>query len=404
MAITTTTHDLSLNKVLTKMLNSARKLAEKADLEDGDWKLLNNTRSVFYDYRRDVFVLRPKFGHTIAVGVIPERVFGRTAPGDVSERLNGLSRWVSRNRVEIINAHNRVGQAMSTSVHGSTELTMYRIANAALLLPAFRLLSGHYHPEVLTAEDIERFGTYFHDWRELSKTRSDLSGLLEDQEISAKLDAVTDRLGERLLEEIITTRRLGDLYAWTSGYAKILTPDQFLQAASVAVGTQALSLASRAVELYDLSVDDLSAESRAWMQATFDRGIASVDLRSRLNIGYAESMALANLSYVLGGPRLVFNTEAAQLYGRSRRFKGYCILTPVLVDNNPSYGLSFEQCDPTETLEEIDEDRRSRVFVDAVSPRILELFGIDVRAMGYQVMPEDAKRITDDLWLLPDLS
>ena len=27
-----------------------------------------------------------------------------------------------------------------------------------------------------------------------------------------------------------------------------------------------------------------------------------------------------------------------------------------------------------------------------------------VRAMGYQVMPEDAKRITDDLWLLPDLS
>ena len=404
MAITTTTTDLSLDKVLTKMLSSARKLTEKADLEDGDWKLLNNTRSVFYDYRRDVFVLRPKFGHTIAVGVIPERVFGRTAPGDVSERLNGLSRWVSRNRVEIINAHNRVGQSMSTSVHGSTELTMYRIAAAALLLPAFRLLSGHYHPEALTAEDIERFGTYFHDWRELSKTRSDLSGLLEDQEISAKLDAVTDRLGERLLEEIITTRRLGDLYAWTSGYAKILTPDQFLQAASVAVRTHALSLASRAVELYDLSVDDLSAESRAWMQATFDRGIASVDLPSRPNIGYEESMALANLSYVLGGPRLVFNTEADQLYSRSRRFKGYCILTPVLVDNNPSYGLSFEQCDPTETLEEIDEDRRSRVFVDAVSPRILELFGIDVRAMGYQVMPEDAKRITDDLWLLPDLS
>ena len=218
--------------------------------------------------------------------------------------------------------------------------------------------------------------------------------------ISAKLDAVTDGLGDRILEEIVTTRRLGDLYAWTSGYAKILTPDQFLRAASVAVGTQALNLASRAVELYDLSVDDLSAESRSWMQATFDWGMASLDLPSRPSIGYAESMALANLSYVLGGPRLVFNSEADQLYGRSRRFKGYCILTPVLVDNNPTYGLSFEQCDPTETLEEIDEDRRGRVFVDAVSPRILEIFGIDVRSMGYQVMPDGAKRLNDDLWLL----
>ena len=404
MAITTTTTDLSLDKVLTKMLSSARKLTEKTERADGDWRVLHSTRSVFYDYRRDVFVLRPKFGHTIAVGVIPERVFGRTAPVDVEERLDGLSRWVARNRVEIINSHNRVGQSLGLSVGGSTELTMDRITNAALLLPAFRLLSGHYHPEVLTAEDIERFGTYFHDWRKLADTHTELTGLVEDEVISAKLDAVTDGLGDRILEEIITTRRLGDLYVWTSGYAKILTPDKFLRAASVAVGTQALSLASQAVELYDLSVDDLSAESRSWMQATFDRGMASVDLPSRPSIGYAESMALANLSYVLGGPRLVFNAEADQLYGRSRRFKGYCILTPVLVENNPTYGLSFEQCDPTETLEEIDEDRRGRVFVDAVSPRILELFGIDVRAMGYQVMPEDAKRITDDLWLLPDLS
>lgn len=404
MAITTTTTDLSLDKVLTKMLSSARKLTEKTEREDGDWQVLHSTRSVFYDYRRDLFVLRPKFGHTIAVGTIPERVFGRTSPSDVEERLNGLSRWVARNRVEIINSHNRVGQSLGLSVDGSTELTMDRIANAVMVQPAYRLLSGHYHPDVLTAEDIERFGTYFHDWRKLAETHPELTGLVEDEGISAKLDAVTDGLGDRILEEIVTTRRLGDLYAWTSGYAKILTPDQFLRAASVAVGTPALNLASRAVELYDLSVDDLSAESRAWMQATFDWGMASVDLPSRPSIGYAESMALANLSYVLGGPRLVFNSEADQLYGRSRRFKGYCILTPVLVENNPAYGLSFEQCDPTETLEEIDEDRRGRVFVDAVSPRILELFGIDVRAMGYQVMPEDAKRITDDLWLLPDLS
>lgn len=404
MAVKQTTTDLSLDKVLTKMLSSARKLTEKTEREDGDWKLLSTTRSVFYDYRRDLFVLRPKFGHTIAVGTIPERVFNRTAPGDIEERLDGLSRWVARNRVEIINSHNRVGQSLGLSVEDSTALTMDRIANAVLVLPAYRLLSGHYHPDVLTEEDIERFGAYFHDWRTLAETHYELTGLVEDEEISAKLDAVTCGLGDRILEEIVTTRRLGDLYSWTSGYAKILTPDQFLRAASVAVGTQALSLASRAVELYDLSIDDLSAESRAWMQATFDWGMASVDLPSRPSIGYAESMALANLSYVLGGPRLVFNAEADQLYGPSRRFKGYCILTPVLVDNNPAYGLSFEQCDPTETLEEIDENRRGRVFVDSVSPRILELFGIDVRAMGYQVMPDGAKRITDDLWLLPDLS
>lgn len=404
MAITKTTHDLSLDKVLTNMLSSARKLTEKTERAEGDWWVLNTTRSVFYDYRRDLFVLRPKFGHTIAVGKIPERVFNRTSPSDVEERLDGLSRWVARNRVEIINSHNRVGQSLGLSVDGSTELTMDRIANAVIVLPAYRLFSGHYHPDVLTAEDIERFGAYFHDWRKLSETHPELTGLVEDEVISAKLDDVTAGLGDRILDEIVTTRRLGDLYSWTSGYAKILTPDQFLRAASVAVGTQALSLASRAVELYDLSVDDLSAESRAWMQATLDWGLAGVDMPSRPSIGYAESMALANLSYVLGGPRLVFNSEADQLHGRSRRFKGYCILTPVLVENNPSYGLSFEQCDPTETLEEIDENRRGRVFVDAVSPRILELFGIDVRDMGYKVMPEDAKRITDDLWLLPDLS
>ncbi len=400
MAITTTTHDLSLDKVLTNMLSSARNLAEKTEREDGDWSVLNATRSVFYDFQRDLFVLKPKFGHTIAVGQIPDRVMGRTSQSDVEERLNGLSRWVARNRVEIINSHNRVGQSLGLSVDGSTELTMDRIANAVLVLPAYRLLSGHYHPDVLTSEDIERFGTYFHDWRTLAETHTELTGLVEDEEISAKLDAVTDGLGDRILEEIITTRRLGELYAWTSGYAKILTPDQFLRAASVAVGTQALSLTSRAVELYDLSVDDLSAESRAWMQATFDWGIASLDLPSRPSIGYEGSMALAKLSYALGGPRLVFNEEADQLYSRSREFRGYCILTPVQVENNPSYGLSFEQCDPTETLEEIDEDKRGRVFVDPVSPRILEIFGIDVRGMGYQVMPDGAKRLNDDLWLI----
>lgn len=383
------------------MLSSARKLTEKTEREDGDWRILNVTRSVFYDYRRDLFVLRPKFGHTIAVGAIPERVFGRTSPSDVEERLDGLSRWVARNRVEIINSHNRVGQSLGLSIDRSTELTMDRIAIAGIVLPAYRLLSGHYHPDVLTAEDIERFGAYFHDWRKLAETHPELTGLVEDEKISAKLDAVTDGLGDRIVEEIVTTRRLGDLYSWTSGYAKILTLEQFLRAASVAVGTQALSLASRAVEFYNFSANDLSVESLAWMQSTFDWGMARVDLPSRTNIGYAESMALANLSYVLGGPRLVFNSEADHLYGR---FQGYCILTPVLVENNPAYGLRFEQCDPTETLEEIDEDRRGRVFVDAVSPRILELFGIDVRAMGYQVMPDGVKRINDDLWLLPDLS
>ena len=401
MAINATTHDLSLDKVLTNMLSSARNLAEKTEREDGDWRILNATRSVFYDYKRDLFVLKPKFGHTIAVGQIPDRVMGRTSPSDIEERLSGLSRWVARNRVEIINTHNRVGNALNTNVYGSTELTMERIANASLLMHSFRLFSGHYHPDALKVDDIERFATYFSDWRELAKTHSDLSGLVEDEEISAKLDAVTDGLGDRILEEIVTTRTLGDLYVWTSGYAKILTPDQFLRAASIAVGTQALHLAAQAVELYDLYADDLSAESLAWMQEIFDWGMARV---THASIGYAGSMALAKLSYALGGPRLVFNAEADKLYGRSRRFRGYCILTPVQVENNPSYGLSFEQCDPTETLEEIDEDKRDRVFVDAVSPRILELFGIDVRAMGYQVMPEDAKRITDDLWLLTDLS
>lgn len=397
MAITTTTHDLSLDKVLTNMLSSARNLAEKTEREDGDWRVINTTRSVFYDYKRDLFVLRPKFGHTIAVGQIPDRVMGRTSPSDVEERLNGLSRWVARNRVEIINTHNRVGTALDTNVDGSTELTMARTANALLLMPSFRLFSGHYHPDALKADDIERFATYFSDWRELAKTRNDLSGLVEDQEISAKLDAFTDGLGERLLEEIISTRRLGELCSWTSGYAKIWTPDQFLRAASIAAGTQALSLASRAVELYDLSSDDMSQESRAWMQSKLDWGMSVVE---RQNIGYSESQALANIAYALGGPRLVFNAEADQIYARSRDFKGYCILTPVLVEDNPSYGLSFEQCDPTETLEEIDEDKRDRVFVDAVSPRILEIFGIDVRAMGYQVMPDSAKRLNDDLWLL----
>lgn len=401
MAITSNTHDLSLEKVLTNMLFSARKLAEKTERSDDDWELLNNTRSVFYDYRRDLFVLKPKFGHTIAVGLIPDRVFNRTAPGDVEERLNGLSRWVARNRVEIINSHNRVGQSLSLSVGDSTLLTMDRIANAVLILQSYRIMSGHYHPDVLTEEDIESFGTYFHDWRELAKMRPELTGLVEDVVICAKLDTVTNGLGDRIVEEILDTNRLGELYSWTCGYAKILTPDQFLRAASMAVGTQALSLASRAVELYDLSADDLSAESLAWMQATFDDSMAIVKNPS---IGYAGSWDLANLSYALGGPRLVFNTEADQLYGRSRRFKGYCILTPVLVENNQSYGLCFEQCDPTLMLDEIDEDLRDRVFVDAVSPRILELFDIDVRAMGYQVMPEDAKRINDDLWLLPELS
>ena len=401
MAINATTHDLSLDNVLTNMLSSARNLAEKTEREDGDWRVINATRSVFYDYKRDLFVLKPKFGHTIAVGQIPDRVMGRTSPSDIEERLSGLSLWVARNRVEIINTHNRVGNALDTNVYGSTELTMERIANASLLMHSFRLFSGHYHPDALKVDDIERFATYFSDWRELAKTRSDLSGLVEDEEISAKLDAVTDGLGDRILEEIVTTRTLGDLYAWTSGYAKILTPDQFLRAASIAVGTPALHLAAQAVELYDLYADDLSAESLTWMQEIFDWGMARV---THASIGYAGSMDLAKLSYALGGPRLVFNAEADKLYGRSRRFRGYCILTPVQVENNPSYGLSFEQCDPTETLEEIDEDKRDRVFVDAVSPRILELFGIDVRAMGYQVMPEDAKRITDDLWLLTDLS
>lgn len=397
MAITTTTHDLSLDKVLTNMLSSARNLAEKTEREDGDWRVINTTRSVFYDFRRDLFVLRPKFGHTIAVGQIPERVMGRTSPSDVEERLNGLSRWVARNRVEIINAHNRLGNALDTNVDGSTELTMERIANALLLMHSFRLFSGHYHPDALKADDIERFATYFSDWRELAKTRSDLSGLVEDQEISAKLDAVADTLGDRIVAEIVDTRRLGELYSWPSGYAKILAPEQFLRAASIAVGSQALHLASQAVDLYDLSADDLSAESLAWIREVFDWGMARV---THPSIGYEGSMALAKLSFALGGPRLVFNTEADQLYGRSRRFRGYCILTPVQVENNPSYGLSFEQCDPTETLDEVDEDKRDRVFVDPVSPRILEIFGIDVRALGYQVMPEGAKRLNDDLWLI----
>lgn len=399
MAITTTTHDLSLDKVLTNMLSSARNLAEKTEREDGDWRVLNATRSVFYDYKRDLFVLKPKFGHTIAVGQIPDRVMGRTSPSDVEERLNGLSRWVARNRVEIINVHNRMGKALDTNVDGSTELTMARTAAALLLMPSFRLFSGHYHPDALKADDIERFATYFSDWRELAKTRNDLSGLVEDQEISAKLYAVTDGLGERIVAEIVNTRRLGELYSWSSGYAKILTPDQFLRAASIAAETKALNLASQAVELYDLSADDLSAESLAWMQEVFDWGMARV---THASIGYSGSMALANIAHALGGPRLVFNAEATliHIHGNFRRFKGYCILTPVLVENNPSYGLSFEQCDPTEILEEIDEDKRGRVFVDAVSPRILEIFGIDVRAMGYQVMPDGATRLNDDLWLL----
>lgn len=397
MAITTTTHDLSLDKVLPNMLSSARNLAEKTEREDGDWRVLNATRSLFYDYRRDLFVLRPKFGHTIAVGQIPDRVMGRTSASDIEERLNGLSRWVVRNRVEIINVHNRMGKALDTNVDGLTVLAIDRIANASLLMHSFRLFSGHYHPDALKADDIERFATYFSDWRELAKTRSDLSGLVEDQEIGAKLDAFTDGLGDRLLEEIISTRRLGELYSWTSGYAKIWTPAQFLRAASIAVGTPALHLAAQAFELYDLYADDLSAESLAWIREIFDWGMARVDNAS---IGHSESRALANIAYALGGPRLVFNAEADQLYGRSRHFRGYCILTPVLVENNPSYGLSFEQCDPTEILDEIDEDKRGRVFVDAVSPRILEIFGIDVRSMGYQVMPEGATRLNDDLWLL----
>ena len=397
MAITTTTHDLSLDKVLTNMLSSARNLAEKTEREDGDWQVLNATRSVFYDFQRDLFVLKPKFGHTIAVGQIPDRVMGRTSQSDVEERLNGLSRWVARNRVEIINSHNRVGTALDTNVDGSTELTVERIASSLLLMHSLRLFSGHYHPDALKADDIERFATYFSDWRELAKTRSDLSGLVEDQEISAKLDAVAESLGDRIVEEIVDTRRLGELYSWTRGYAKILTSEQFLRAASIAVGTQALHLAAQAVELYDLYADDLSAESLAWIREIFDWGMARV---THASIGYEGSMSLAKLSYALGGPRLVFNTEAYQLYDRSRRFRGYCILTPVQVENNPSYGLSFEQCDPTETLEEVDEDKRDRVFVDAVSPRILEIFGIDVRAMGYQVMPDGAKRLNDDLWLI----
>ena len=397
MAITTTTHDLSLDKVLTNMLSSARNLAEKTEREDGDWQVLNATRSVFYDFQRDLFVLKPKFGHTIAVGQIPDRVMGRTSQSDVEERLNGLSRWVARNRVEIINSHNRVGTALDTKVDGSTELTMERIASALLLMPSFRLFSGHYHPDALKADDIERFATYFSDWRELAKTRSDLSGLVEDQEISAKLDAVAESLGDRIVAEIINARRLRELYSWTSGYAKIFTSEQFLRAASIAVGTQALHLAAQAVELYDLYADDLSAESLAWIREIFDWGMARV---THASIGYEGSMALAKLSYALGGPRLVFNAEADQLYSRSRGFRGYCILTPVQVENNPSYGLSFEQCDPTETLEEIDEDKRGRVFVDPVSPRILEIFGIDVRAMGYQVMPDGVRRLNDDLWLI----
>ena len=397
MAITTTTHDLSLDKVLTNMLSSARNLAEKTEREDGDWQVLNATRSVFYDFQRDLFVLKPKFGHTIAVGQIPDRVMGRTSQSDVEERLNGLSRWVARNRVEIINSHNRVGTALDTKVDGSTELTMERIASALLLMPSFRLFSGHYHPDALKADDIERFATYFSDWRELAKTRSDLSGLVEDQEISAKLDAVAESLGDRIVAEIIDARRLGELYSWTSGYAKIFTSEQFLRAASIAVGTKALHLAAQAVELYDLYADDLSAESLAWIREIFDWGMARV---THASIGYEGSMALAKLSYALGGPRLVFNAEADQFYSRSRGFRGYCILTPVQVENNPTYGLSFEQCDPTETLDEVDEDKRDRVFVDAVSPRILEIFGIDVRAMGYQVMPDGAKRLNDDLWLI----
>ena len=408
MAINATTHDLSLDKVLTNMLSSARNLAEKTEREDGDWRVLNATRSVFYDFQRDLFVLRPKFGHTIAVGQIPDRVMGRTSPSDVEERLSGLSRWVARNRVKIINTHNRLGTELDTNVYGSTELTKERIANASLLMHSFRLFSGHYHPDALKADDIERFATYFSDWRELAKTRSDLSGLVEDQEISAKLDAITDGLGDRIVDEILETWRLGEpvglidiIVQEDSGYAKILTSEQFLRAASIAVGTQALHLAAKAVELYDLSADDLSAESLAWIREIFDWGMARV---THPSIGYSGSMALANIANALGGPRLVFNAEADQLYGRSRRFRGYCILTPVQVENNPSYGLSFEQCDPTETLEEVDEDKRDRVFVDAVSPRILEVFGIDVRAMGYQVMPEGAQRLNDDLWLLPDLS
>lgn len=397
MAITTTTHDLSLDKVLTNMLSSARNLAEKTEREDGDWRVISTTRSVFYDYKRDLFVLKPKFGHTIAVGQIPDRVMGRTSPSDVEERLSGLSRWVARNRVEIINAHNRVGTALDTNVDGSTELTMDRIANASLLMHSFRLFSGHYHPDALKVDDIERFATYFSDWRELAKTRSDLSGLVEDKEISAKLDDVAESLGNRIVEEIVDTRRLGEFYSWTSGYAKILTSEQFLRAASIAAGTQALHLAAQAVELYDLYADDLSAESLAWMREIFDWGMTRV---TNASIGYEGSMALAKLSYALGGPRLVFNTEAYRLNNSSPRFKGYCILTPVAVENNPSYGLSFGQCYPTETLEEIDEGKRGRVFVDAVSHRILELFGIDVIAMGYQVMPEGAKRLNDDLWLI----
>ena len=397
MAITTTTHDLSLDKALTNMLSSARNLAEKTEREDGDWQVLNATRSVFYDFQRDLFVLKPKFGHTIAVGQIPDRVMGRTSQSDVEERLNGLSRWVARNRVEIINSHNRVGTALDTKVDGSTELTMERIASALLLMPSFRLFSGHYHPDALKADDIERFATYFSDWRELAKTRSDLSGLVEDQEISAKLDAVAESLGDRIVAEIINARRLRELYSWTSGYAKIFTSEQFLRTASIAVGTQALHIAAQAVELYDLYADDLSAESLAWIREIFDWGMARV---THASIGYEGSMALAKLSYALGGPRLVFNAEADQLYSRSRGFRGYCILTPVQVENNPSYGLSFEQCDPTETLEEIDEDKRGRVFVDPVSPRILEIFGIDVRAMGYQVMPDGVRRLNDDLWLI----
>ena len=116
MAINATTHDLSLDKVLTKMLSSARKLAEKTERAEGDWQVLSATRSVFYDFQRDLFVLKPKFGHTIAVGQIPDRVMGRTSQSDVEERLNGLSRWVARNRVEIINSHNRVGTALDTKV------------------------------------------------------------------------------------------------------------------------------------------------------------------------------------------------------------------------------------------------------------------------------------------------
>ena len=334
MAITTTTHDLSLDKVLTNMLNSARNLAEKTEREDGDWRVISTTRSVFYDYKRDLFVLKPKFGHTIAVGQIPDRVMGRTSQSDVEERLNGLSRWVARNRVEIINSHNRVGTALDTKVDGSTELTVERIASSLLLMHSFRLFSGHYHPDALKADDIERFATYFSDWRELAKTRSDLSGLVEDEEISAKLDAVAESLGDRIVEEVVDTRRLEEFYSWnswTSGYAKILTSEQFLRAASIASETQALHLAAQAVELYDLYADDLSAESLAWMKEIFDWGMTRV---THASIGYEGSMSLAKLSYALGGPRLVFNTEAYKLYGRSRRFRGYCILTPVQLNHS----------------------------------------------------------------------